>query len=488
MKADNKSSLRSRLNYSIKRVLFIAIMIIAVLYLTDFGQEIRDKDNRRSLNEIKNGHGKALTRQSNKNGQITPLVDHHTHIWSVNASKHITDPLLPAIELPADFARLLRDRDETFKQKDPSLMAKLYTEDAMFLTPSDSKWLRGEPAIAFVAKNINVGFRAVPVAYAAGDSVGYIAGYWKYGEGASTQYVTNFLLSLRKDTANGKWRIAAETITSKGPPTPEAATAEQLIKHLDAEGIKRAAVLSCAYWFGGKGTKIEKDEYARVRAENDWVAEQAARYPDRLVGFCSFNPLKDYAVEELNRCANNPKLKGLKLHFGNSGVDVLNPEHVEKVRKVFRAANDRRLPIVVDLWTGDEKGKGKSEAFINNILPAASDIPIQIAHLSASGPGYHADDALEVFANAAFANNPQMKNVYFDVAGIVTQNAKPETLELVTKRIRQLGLQRILYGTDRGGVLNDRAKGTWDWTAFIRLPLTEKEFKTITENIAPYMR
>jgi hypothetical protein len=57
--------------------------------------------------------------------------------------------------------------------------------------------------------------------------------------------------------------------------------------------------------------------------------------------------LKDYALEELARCAADPNLRrGLKLHFGNSVVDYHNPEHIAQVRRVFRAANDRRMAIV----------------------------------------------------------------------------------------------------------------------------------------------
>jgi hypothetical protein len=43
---------------------------------------------------------------------------------------------------------------------------------------------------------------------------------------------------------------------------------------------------------------------------------------DRLRGFCGVNPLRDYALDELARCAEQPGLRhvahGLKLHFGNS--------------------------------------------------------------------------------------------------------------------------------------------------------------------------
>jgi predicted TIM-barrel fold metal-dependent hydrolase len=273
----------------------------------------------------------------------------------------------------------------------------------------------------------------------------------------------------------------------QGPPVPKAATAEQLVAEMDAAGVKRAVVLSVAFWFGSPRRKVE-DEYAKVRAENDWVAQQVARFPDRLVGFCSFNPLKDYALEELDRCTKNPNFKGLKLHFGNSGVDLLNPQHVEKVRQVFRVANEKRLPIVAHLWTTDKRyGREHSEIFLKQVIPAAPDIPIQIAHMAASGPNYHSDDALEVYANAAVAGDPRMKNVYFDVASMVTRNTRPEVLALVAKRLRQLGLQRVLFASDRApGGSNDTPKDAWE--AFRRLSLSEAEFRKVAGNVAPYMR
>jgi predicted TIM-barrel fold metal-dependent hydrolase len=88
------------------------------------------------------------------------------------------------------------------------------------------------------------------------------------------------------------------------------------------------------YRYGNPNQPPIADEYAHVKAENDWVSQQVARYPDRLQGFCSVDPLKGYALAEIARCAQNPNLHyGLKLHFGNSDVDLDNPEHVEKIRK-----------------------------------------------------------------------------------------------------------------------------------------------------------
>jgi predicted TIM-barrel fold metal-dependent hydrolase len=256
---------------------------------------------------------------------------------------------------------------------------------------------------------------------------------------------------------------------------------------MDAAGVRRAAVLSVAFWYGSPRRKVE-DEYAKVRAENDYVAQQVAAHRDRLVGFCSFNPLKDYALEELSRCAKNPNLVGLKLHAGNSRVDILNPEHVEKLRAVFRAANEKRFPVLIHLWTSEGNyGRAHAEAFLNQVLPAAPDITIQIAHMGASGPNYHSDDAFEVYAAAAANGDPRMKNVWVDVASMATSNTTDETLALVARRLRQFGLKRVLFASDRSpGFGNEPPKDAW--AAFNRLPLTEKEFRTVAENVAPYLR
>jgi predicted TIM-barrel fold metal-dependent hydrolase len=105
----------------------------------------------------------------------------------------------------------------------------------------------------------------------------------------------------------------------KHVPSPAAAalvgdvpssTAEQLVAELDAAGIRQGIVLSVAYWFGSPKYAPVDNEYAKVRAENDWTTQQARRFPVRLVPFCSVNPLKDYAREEINRCATQLMVKG----------------------------------------------------------------------------------------------------------------------------------------------------------------------------------
>jgi predicted TIM-barrel fold metal-dependent hydrolase len=120
-------------------------------------------------------------------------------------------------------------------------------------------------------------------------------------------------------------------------------------------------------------------------------------------------------------------------------------------------------------------------------LPAAPDIPVQIAHMAATGPGYTSDDAMEVFANAAAAGDPRMKNVYFDVASDVIESSPPSVLEIVAKRLRQVGMKKVLFGSDWSpGSQNESPQKAWQ--SFRRLPLTEEEFTTVANNVAPYFK
>ena len=284
--------------------------------------------------------------------------------------------------------------------------------------------------------------------------------------------------------------IAALLATGSGGP--QALTARDVVALLDSAGIRRALVLSVAYIYGSPARAVD-DEYARVRAENDWTGAQAAQYPHRLRAFCSFNPLKEYALEELARCAWDPHLgHGIKLHFGNSDVQLDNPEHVEQLQRVFRAANDRRLAIVVHLRASISRnrpyGRAQALAFLEQLLPLVPDISVQIAHLAGTA-GYDdalADSAMAVLAQAVANRDPRTRQLWFDVTTVADLNISPANAALVARRIRQVGVERILYGSDAaaGGNLQPRE----GWAAFRRLPLTEDEFERIARNVAPHLR
>lgn len=406
--------------------------------------------------------------------QLAPVADHHMHVLSPAAAEHNSEKPLPAVKVPEDVARLLAER--TKRWNDPKALAELFTEDSMVLDPDDAMWIRGrERGAAYLGAIFAKPYEIRPVEFAAQGSMARMVAYYTRPIGEKTRYFGHVLLSLAKG-ADGMWRIAAEAPTFRGPWTRETLPAEQLIAQLDEAGMKYGAVLSAAYWF--------RADYEKVKAENDWMAAEVAKYPQRLVGFCGLDPLQDYAVGEIERCAKMPVVRGIKMQFGNSRVDVRNAEHVEKLRRVFRAANDKGMAVVAHLWNGRDYGREDAEIFLSRILPEAPDVPVQIAHFAGGGPGY-TDEALAVFADAITAKDPRTKNLYFDFATVADQQPV-EVLKKFAERIRQVGLKRVLYGTDSSPP-NPRPRQGWlNFRATV--PLTEEEFKTIAANVAPYFR
>ena len=271
-------------------------------------------------------------------------------------------------------------------------------------------------------------------------------------------------------------------------------SAQDVIGLLDAAGIKRAVLLSTAFSYGRPGREPQ-DEYAKVKEENNWVGAQAALFPKRLRAFCAFNPLKDYALEELARCAKDPNLRhGIKLHFGNSDAQMEVSEHFEKLKKVFQAANQERMAIVVHMRASISKnrpyGAEQARLFLE-LLAFAPDIPVQVAHLAGTGPGFDdppAHSVLEVLAEAVAKNDPRTRKLWFDVTTVAVPQNSAELSALLVKRIRQIGVKRILYGSDASVGSKPNLLPREAWEAFSRLELTKKEIKTIAENVAPYLR
>lgn len=414
----------------------------------------------------------------------SPVIDAHQHLRSRAAARHTSDTPPEKVALPAELAAFLEARIKA--EQDKAALAALYVEHAWLLQSFDPAWIQTRDSIAsWWVGATDAPYGLDPIGYGINGSAAYITAYLT--DLKSGHRDAHIAQSLTKG-GDGRWRIMTETLTMGEPRTETPIAADFLVSLLDSAGIRRALVLSLAYQFG-EGRAEGPNEWANVRAENDWTAEQAAKFPDRLRAFCSFNPLKSYAVQELDRCARSGRFRGIKLHFGNSRVDLTDSADLAKVRQVFAAANERRMPIIVHFAPyGTPAGRSVALTFVNEVLPSAPDIPIQIAHLASAGRlDARADSALAVFAEAIAAGDPRVKNLWFDVATSVTQQISRKNAELVTSRLRQIGVRRILYGSDTPD--KDHMKPGEGWTAFReKLPLTADELRTIAGNVPPYAR
>lgn len=411
-----------------------------------------------------------------------PVADHHAHLLSPAAAARATEPPLPTVDVPAGLAKLIDAQEKGWNDKEA--LAKLLTEDVVMHQSRNSTWMRGRKEVATNLSELFArAYDISPVAYEITGSSAWLTGYFTRMNEGTLRRFGHLHMSLKKDKA-GAWKIAAETLMFPGPTTYETVNAEQLIARHDEAGIRKAAVLSTAYWWGSPLQARVENELAMVREQNDWTVSEAKKFPERLYAFISFNPLKEYAVEELQRFAKHPNVRGIKLHVGNSRVDMLDPEHVEKMRGVFRAANENGMAVIIHLWTGGEGGYGKEHAvaFLEQVLPVAPDIPVQIAHFAGGGPGY-TDEALAVYAEAIQKNDPRAKNLYFDVA-TVADGQTDAVLEKFAERIRQVGVGRVHFGTDLGP-----PHARQSWMIFrTTVPLTDEEFAAIAGNVGPFLR
>jgi len=263
-----------------------------------------------------------------------------------------------------------------------------------------------------------------------------------------------------------------------------------LVRDLDAAGIKRAVVLSVAYTYGDERKPIAEEDRDRMTSqENDWTSAQVVASSPRLVGFCSANPLRATALAELRRCLRLPGMKGIKLHFGNSGVSLRNPDHLARVQKVYALAEELRVPVLVHMRArgGTDYGAEDARIFLGSVVPQAPSVDLIVAHLGGAGPGYGAqtDEVMRVFADAAERHDPKMRHVYFDVATDVTDETSVEEGALIARRLRSVGLGHVLYGSDLSPPGGSIAAG---WEIFrTHVQLTAEEFQTITGNLLPFL-
>lgn len=410
----------------------------------------------------------------------SPEVDHHQHLLSPRAAEILNNPTRP-VEMPAAVTQVLRLHEAAWNA--PAELGAIYSENATTLRDFDPVWLRGrEQVTKFIGARFARPYAITPVAYSGDDRHGRLAAYFSRGEGPARRHIGSVLFDLVRED-DERWRIALAYPAFPGRPHQEPLDAERLVALLDAAGMKRAVVLSEGYWFDSPLFPLARSA-ASVRAENEWTAAQAARFPDRLVAFCSLNPVTEIAMDMLRHCTKDRRFKGLKLHFASSEVNLLDPDHVSRVRQIVAEANRARLPIVVHVRGGENYGAEHARVLLDRIVTAAPDVTVQIAHLW--GGENFAPEALAVYAEAMTKRLPGTRKLYFDVTDAALVAGASGQAQVFAERIRQIGLDRILYGSD--AAFGNHPDPANSWNAFLKgIPLTDAEFEAIARNVAPYL-
>lgn len=219
---------------------------------------------------------------------------------------------------------------------------------------------------------------------------------------------------------------------------------------MDEAGIQRGWLMSTAYLAESPLAEPRADATQVLREANDFTVGLARQYPDRFAAFVSVNPIRLDALPEIARWKGDRAVTGLKLHLTNSGVDLRDPEQVAKLAAVFRAAAANGWTIMIHMRTGAaDYGARDVRVFLDQVLPAAGEAPVVIAHAAGWG-GIDAVtlDALGAFANA-FEHDPKLgQNLRFDLAQVFSDKATPEARTAMAGLIRGIGPEHFVAGSD----------------------------------------
>jgi len=208
-------------------------------------------------------------------------------------------------------------------------------------------------------------------------------------------------------------------------PKAKIATADELIQSMDEAGIDISVVVNYGW-----------TTHEMCVETNDYILESVARYPQRLIGFCTVQLQSgEAATAEIERCAKGG-MKGVgemrpDLQMVDLGDEVVMNPFIEALRKYKLIM----LTHASEPVGHDYPGKGAvTPDVLYPLITSFPDLTIVCAHWGGGLPFY--------------ALMPEVKralsNVYFDTAASpFLYNAQ------VYNQVSQLvGADKILFGTD----------------------------------------
>lgn len=140
------------------------------------------------------------------------------------------------------------------------------------------------------------------------------------------------------------------------------------------------------------------------------------------------------ALAEVDRVAA-AGARGLKLHPNTQEFDVAD----DGVAKIVRRAGERGLPVLFDSWSvTDPAQPGK---FVN-LITGCPETQVILAHML--GPSF-----LELLVYRVLAEYPSYaRNAWFELSGIAPLYADSPLAPQLTWLCRELGVDRVLFGSD----------------------------------------
>lgn len=222
--------------------------------------------------------------------------------------------------------------------------------------------------------------------------------------------------------------------------------------------VKRIDLISMAHVYSSSEFGGFRNERELVENENGFVADGRNRSPKKIRAFCSVDPLRDYALEELERCRTKLKMDGVKLHHNANQVYLTVPAHLEKVKKVFEFAARHKMPVLLHFDNSHRRFGGPDvDLLINSVLNDLPPVKLRIAHFGTSGGFNPRTKAVIDAFREQFRNNPRLKKhtITFDISAVALDKDSEGVRRLTDGEfeelgiyVRRLGFEWITFATD----------------------------------------
>ena len=181
--------------------------------------------------------------------------------------------------------------------------------------------------------------------------------------------------------------------------------------------------------------EIDTRMLGRLERRNTWTCNLARENPS-LIPFINLDPLQDETTmtAELIDKVNNHGARGIKLHPGSQWFYPNN----RGLWPAYRTAQDMKLPVVFHAGRFmSPETYSRPKNFVE-VLESFPDLMLVMAHI---GVGYE-DEAIALARDYS--------NLLFDCSAIIgsTSPDGDVTKERLTALIREIGVERVMFGSD----------------------------------------
>ena len=210
-------------------------------------------------------------------------------------------------------------------------------------------------------------------------------------------------------------------LTSPGKGNTATERARRLIEIGDRHGIERYVV--------HMGLRFLKDPNPEeLRTQNDEVLEAVSAFPDRLFGFVYLSPKHvEASLDELERCVADGPMVGVKLWVAQSCADpAIDP--------IIKRAAELNAVIFQHTWyktSGNYPGESTPED-VATLAKRFPEVPLICGHTGGNW-------------EKGIPTIRAHQNVSIGIAG------SDPTAGFVEMAVRELGVERVLYGSDAPG-------------------------------------